>query len=210
VANADFTIFYDFRCPFVYNATMWLEKVKSVGGQSPDIDWQPFSLAQINSDKGEEFKYWEQPGALDGSDHTLLAHRAGLAAKRQGKESFDSFRIAILKARHEDKKDLMDPAVVEAAAVKAGIDLGQFKEDLADPDLLREIGESHTRAVEEYGAFGVPTCVFPSGNAAFIKMFIPPDDQAMEVYDTLTKFVGDLKHVGEVKRPQPPWPHGVI
>jgi predicted DsbA family dithiol-disulfide isomerase len=104
----------------------------------------------------------------------------------------------------------MDPAVVEDAAVKSGIDMGQFKEDLADPDLLRQIGESHTRAVEEYGAFGVPTYVFPSGNAAFIKMFIPPDDQAIEVYDTLTKFVGDLKHVGEVKRPQPPWPHGVI
>jgi predicted DsbA family dithiol-disulfide isomerase len=135
---------------------------------------------------------------------------AGLAAKRQGPEPFDAFRIAILKARHEDKKDLMDPAVVEDAAVKSGIDMGQFKEDLDDPYLLRQIGESHTRAVDEYGAFGVPTYVFPSGNAAFIKMFIPPDDQAVEVYNTLTKFVGDLKHVGEVKRPQPPWPHGVI
>ena len=210
MADSEFTIFYDFRCPFVYNATMWLEKVRNLEGRSPEIDWQPFSLAQVNSDQGEGFKYWEQPGALDGSDNTLLAHRAGLAAKRQGKDAFDAFRIAILKARHEDKKDLMDPAVVEEAAVKAGIDLGQFKEDLADPALLREIGESHTRAVEEHGAFGVPTYVFPSGNAAFIKMFIPPDDQVMEVYDTLTKFVGDLKHVGEVKRPQPPWPHGVI
>jgi predicted DsbA family dithiol-disulfide isomerase len=201
MADSDFTIFYDFRCPFVYNATMWLEKVKNLNGKGPNVDWQPFSLAQINSDKDEDFKYWEQPGAYDGSDTTLLAHRAGLAAKRQGPEAFDAFRIAILKARHEDKKDLMDPAVVEDAAVKSGIDMGQFKEDLDDPDLLRQIGESHTRAVEEYGAFGVPTYVFPSGNAAFIKMFIPPDDQAIEVYDTLTKFVGDLKHVGEVKRP---------
>jgi predicted DsbA family dithiol-disulfide isomerase len=189
---------------------MWLEKVKNLNGKDPNVDWQPFSLAQINSDKDEDFKYWEQPGAYDGSDTTLLAHRAGLAAKRQGPEAFDAFRIAILKARHEDKKDLMDPAVVEDTAVKSGIDMGQFKEDLDDPDLLRQIGESHTRAVEEYGAFGVPTYVFPSGNAAFIKMFIPPDDQAVEVYNTLTKFVGDLKHVGEVKRPQPPWPHGVI
>lgn len=210
MAESDFTIFYDFRCPFVYNATMWLEKVKQIGGKNPNVDWQPFSLAQINSDKGEGFKCWEQPGALDGSDNTLLAHRAGLAAKRQGKEAFDAFRIAILKSRHEDKKDLMDPAVVEEAVVKAGLDIGQFKEDLADQALLRQIGESHTRAVEEYGAFGVPTYVFPNGNAAFIKMFIPSDDQAIEVYDTLTKFVGDLKHVGEVKRPQPPWPQGVI
>jgi hypothetical protein len=210
MADSDFMIFYDFRCPFVYNATMWLEKVKTVGGKIPEIDWQPFSLAQINSDKGEGFKYWEQPGALDGSDHTLLAHRAGLAAKRQSKEAFDAFRVSILKARHEDKKDLMDPSVIEESAAKAGLDLGRFREDLADPDLLREIGESHTRAVEEYGAFGVPTYVFPNGNSAFVKMFIPPDDQAGEVYDTLVKMMNDIKHVGEIKRPQPPWPHGVI
>lgn len=210
MAEPDFTIFYDFRCPFVYNATMWLEKVKKVGGKKPNIDWQPFSLAQVNSDKGEDFKVWEQPGVRDGSDTTLLAHRAGLAAKRQGPEAFDAFRIAIVKSRHEEKKDLMDPAMIEEAAIKSGIDFGQFKEDLADPDLLRQIGESHTRAVEEYGAFGVPTYVFPDGKSAFIKMFVPPDEEAVETYEVLTKFVGDLKYVGEVKRPQPPWPHSVI
>lgn len=210
MAEPDFTIFYDFRCPFVYNATMWLEKVKKVAGKRPNIDWQPFSLAQVNSDKGEDFKIWEQPGVVDGSDTTLLAHRAGLAAKRQGPEAFDDFRVAIVKSRHEDKKDLMDPAMIEEAAIKSGIDIGQFKEDLADPDLLRQIGESHTRAVVEYGAFGVPTYVFPGGKSAFIKMFVPPDDEAVETYEVLTKLVGGLKHVGEVKRPQPPWPHGVI
>ena len=189
---------------------MWLSKVKETTGNDPDIDWQPFSLAQVNSDKGEDFKYWEQPGALDGTDNTLLAHRAGLATKRQGKEAFESFFITLLKARHEDKKDLTDPAVIEEAGIKAGIDMGRFREDLADPDLLREIGESHTRAVAEHGAFGVPTYVFPNGNAAFVKMFIPPDEQVGEVYDNLVTFMSQLKHVGEVKRPQPPWPHGVL
>jgi protein-disulfide isomerase-like protein with CxxC motif len=194
----------------VYNAAVWLSKVREATGKELEVDWQPFSLAQINSDKGEDFKYWEQPGALDGSDYTLLAHKAGLAAKRQGKPAFDSFFMALLKARHEDKKDLMDPSVIQEAAAKAGLDLGRFREDLADPDLLREIGESHTRAVEEYGAFGVPTYVFPNGTSAFVKMFIPPDDQVADVYDTLVKMVNDIKHVGEVKRPQPPWPHGII
>jgi hypothetical protein len=63
MADSDFTIFYDFRCPFVYNATMWLEKEKNLSGKGPNVGWQPFSLAQINSDKDEDFKYWEQPGA---------------------------------------------------------------------------------------------------------------------------------------------------
>ena len=189
---------------------MWLSTVKETSGTDIVVDWQPFSLAQVNSKEGEEFKVWEQPGALDGTDNTLLAHRAGLAAKRQGQEAFESFFMSLLKARHEDKKDLNDPAVIDAAVAASGIDAGRFGEDLMDPDLLRELGESHTRAVEEHGAFGVPTYVFPSGHAAFIKMFIPPAEEAVGMYDSLMKVAADFKYLGEMKRPQPPWPHGVI
>ena len=194
----------------MYNAAVWLAKVREASGKEIDIDWQPFSLAQVNSDKGPDFKLWEQPEHLDGSNPALLAHRAGLSAKRQGKDAFESFFITLLKARHEDKVDLNDPVVIEDAVTKAGLDMARFREDLADPDLLRELGESHTRAVEEYGAFGVPTFVFPSGNAAFLKLFIPPEEQSEEMYDSLVKVMSEFGHLGELKRPQPPWPHGVI
>ena len=63
---------------------MWLSTVKEQLGKDIEIDWQPLSLSQINSNEEGEYKFWEQPEALDGSDNTLLAHRAGLAAKRQG------------------------------------------------------------------------------------------------------------------------------
>ncbi len=189
---------------------MWLAKVEEAKGTEVEIDWQPFSLAQVNSKNGPEFKIWEQPEILDGSDKTLLAHQAGLSAKRQGKEAFKSFFDALLKARHEDKADLNDQAVIEGAAVKAGLDMAQFREDLVDPDLLRQIGESHTRAVEEVGAFGVPTFVFPGGKSAFLKMFPPPAEQAEEIFDSLIKTMSEFAHVGEIKRPSPPWPHDVI
>ena len=133
-----------------------------------------------------------------------------MSAKRQGKDAFESFFITLLKARHEEKKDLNDPAVMEEAATKAGLDMARFREDLADPDLLKELAESHTRAVEEFGAFGVPTFVFPGGKSAFLKMFIPPDDQAAEMYESLSKTIREFDYLGELKRPQPPWPHGVI
>ncbi len=189
---------------------MWLAKVRETTGQEVNVDWQPFSLEQVNSDKGEEFKFWEQPGALDGSDNTLLAHRAGLAAKRQGKEAFESFFMALLKLRHEDRRSLTEMEVMEEAVANSGIDMARFREDLADPDLLREIAESHTEAVDTYGAFGVPTYVFPNGSTAFVKMHIPPDEQAGEIYESLTRVITDAQHVGEVKRPSPPWPHGII
>jgi protein-disulfide isomerase-like protein with CxxC motif len=188
---------------------MWLAKVREITGQDIEVDWQPFSLAQVNN-KEEGTFVWESPDIIDGTDPILLAHKAGLAAKRQGKEAFESFFMALLKARHEDKADLNDREVMEAAAVVGGLDVGRFWEDAADPDLMRELSESHTKAVEEYGAFGVPTFVFDGGNPAFLKMFIPPDEQAVEIYDSLLKTMSQFAHVGELKRPQPPWPHGVI
>lgn len=194
----------------MYNAAVWLAKVEESTGESVDIDWQPFLLAQANNDKGQEDKIWERPEIIDGSDNALLAHRAGLAAKRQGDEAFASFFIALLRLRHEDKKDLADPAVIEEAAKNAGIDYARLREDITDPTLLKDLAESHTTAVEEVGAFGVPTFVFPSGKSAFLKMFIPPDEQAVEIYESLFKTMSEFAHVGELKRPQPPWPHGVI
>jgi hypothetical protein len=41
-------------------------------------------------------------------------------------------------------------------------------------------------------------------------MFIPPEEQSVEIYDNLMKSMSEFVHVGELKRPQPPWPHGVI
>jgi predicted DsbA family dithiol-disulfide isomerase len=189
---------------------MWLAKVEASTGSKVEVDWQPFSLAQVNADKDAELKTWEQPGVLDGTDNTFLAHMSGLAAKRQGQEAFEAFFIALLKARHEEKKDLTDPDVMKAAAEAAGLDMAQFLEDQVDPDLLKVIGDSHTTAVEEHGAFGVPTFVLPGGKTAFVKMFVPPEEQASEIYDTLTHMISEFDHVGEIKRPQPPWPHEVI
>ena len=194
----------------MYNAAVWLAKVEELTGESVEIDWQPFLLAQVNNDKGQEDKIWERPEIIDGSDNTLLAHRAGLAAKRQGKEAFQKFFMTLLRSRHEDKKDLNDPAVIQDAAVSSGIDQARFREDIADPSLLKDLGESHTKAVEEVGAFGVPTFVFATGKSAFLKLFIPPEEQAVEMYESLFKTMSEFAHVGELKRPQPPWPHGVI
>ena len=79
---------------------MWLSKVEESTGETIKIDWQPFSLAQVNSDNNDGgIKLWEQPEVIDGSDKTFLAHMSGLAAKRQGEEAFQGFFMALLRAR---------------------------------------------------------------------------------------------------------------
>ena len=106
---------------------MWLSKGEEATGENIKVDWQPFSLAQVNSDQESDVKLWEQPEMIAGTDKTFLAHMSGLAAKRQGEDAFRSFFMALLRARHEDKKDLLDPAVMEEAAVTAGLDMARFR-----------------------------------------------------------------------------------
>ena len=192
----------------MYNAAVWLAKVKESYGDNLQIDWRPFLLAQVNSKEGPEWKAWEQPE--DPPNLSLLAMRAGEAARRQGSQAIEAFQLTLLKARHEDRKELSDPDVIMEAAQASGLDMARFREDLADKSILQDLGDSHTRAVEEYGVFGVPTFVFPNGASAFLKTYVPPDDEAVEMFETLKSVMSRWKLIGELKRPQPPWPKGVF
>tara|TARA_A100001037_G_scaffold292926_1_gene308881 strand:+ start:1924 stop:2421 length:498 start_codon:yes stop_codon:yes gene_type:complete len=165
-------------------------------------------LAQANNP--EDFKYWEHPDVLQGKDNTLIAHQAGLAIKKQGTALFENFLIILLKKRHEEKLDLTDTSVIESAAAEAGADLELFKKHLLDTNLLTEIGDSHTFASEELGAFGVPTFHFESGQSTFLKMFVPPEEDSASMFTSLMEVMGSFNYVGEMKRPQPPWPLGVV
>ena len=157
----------------MYNAAVWLAKVEESTGDTVDIDWQPFLLAKSIAMKERNTKFGNSRdrGRLR---QNVDGHQAGLAAKRQGKEAFQSFFITLLKARHEDKVDLNDPAVITEAAQSSGLDLARFREDLADPDLLKELGESHTKAVEEYGALACPHSSSPAVSRRFLKCLSLP------------------------------------
>jgi hypothetical protein len=91
----------------------------------------------------------------------------------------------------------------------SGLDVGRLQEDMRDPSILNTIGESHTEATQKYGAFGVPTFAFDNGGSVFLKMFYPSKDEAGEMYDGLVKMMSQWVNIGELKRPQPPWPAGV-
>ena len=192
----------------MYNAARWLAKVKKSYGENLQVTWKPFLLAQINSKEGPEWKAWEQ--LEDSATLGLIAMRAGEAAQRQGRQSFEAFQLTLLTARHQDRRDLSDPDVIMEAAQASGLYMARFREDLADKTILQEMGDSHTQAVEEYGVFGVPTFVFPNGATAFLKTYEPPEEEALEMFEALTGIMRNCQFVGEVKRPQPPWPKGVF
>lgn len=170
-------------------------------GPAVDVTWRHFSLEQVNNQNGPDWKLWEQ--AEDCPSRGLRAFWASEAARRQGEAAFGRFHIALLKARHEERRDIASIEILRGVAESAGLDMAQFERDLSDRRLLTRLAEDHTFAVETLGVFGVPTLVFADQRAIFVRLSSPPPPEECGA------LFGELRHlaqvrpdVEEVKRPR--------
>ena len=186
---------------------MWLHRVKKEYGDRLDITWKHFSLEQVNS-SDQTSKVWEMPDITNAQ--ALVAQVASEAAKRQGAELFERFHLALMVARHGGKGRirLNDPAPILNLAREVGLDAGRLREDMADPTMVEAVGRDHTEAVEEHGVFGTPTFVFEDGAAIYLKTLVPPDEDSVAFFEHFAAIAAGRRYVGEMKRPQPPWPRG--
>ena len=181
---------------------MWLQKVKEEIGSRLTIKWRYFSLEQVNSQKGPQWKIWEQPEGYP--SRGLRAFWAAEAARQQGEVAFDSFHIALLKARHEQRRDIADMNALIEVAESVGPEMTRFQKDLSDRQLLAKLAEDHTFAVETLGIFGTPTIVFPKGQAIFLKMAPPPSpEECLPLFTKLRHLIEQTRYIQEIKRPQP-------
>ncbi len=180
------------------------------GGEAPiEITWKPFSLQQVNQKVGPDYLAWNEPD--EELHHSVWGLRAGEAARRQGEDALRRFMPFILEARHVERKELNDKELLKGLAAKAELDVARFGKDLDDRSLLELIAASHTHAVEELGVFGTPTFVFENGASAFLKMLKPrTPEEAVRSFDALIPVLEGEVAVGELKRPQPPWPKGIF
>ena len=172
-------------------------------GPELTIDWKYFSLEQVNSQQGPEWNIWEQPE--DYPSRGLRAFQAAEAARRQGETLFVSFHIALLKARHEQRRDIADINTLNEVAESVNLKMAQFKEDSGDRRLLAKLAQDHTFAVETVGIFGTPTLVFPERQAIFLKMAPPPSpEDCLSVFTEVRNLAEQRQNIREVKRPQRP------
>jgi predicted DsbA family dithiol-disulfide isomerase len=196
----EFELFYDYLCPFVYRASVLLQNVSDSGQRSLSIRWRYFSLAQVNS-KDDGWTVWDAPDSEPVKGR--LAFKAAEAARRQHR--FDDFHLPLLHARHRDRLDINEVAVVERVAVEAGLDLDRFRKDVADPDIVGALARDHQAAVKEHGVFGTPTFVFPGGASAYVRLSEAPDgSDAVRVFDRIVSVAGDEPLILEIKRPNQP------
>ena len=182
---------------------MLLRRVAASGDREPEVRWRYFSLAQVNR-KVEGWTIWgAEPD--DPAAGGRLAFLAAEAARRQ--DRFDDVHWALLRARHEQKLELDDRAVVERIVAEAGLDADRWAVDMADPDLPDALARDHEDAVSRLGVFGTPTLVLEGGGAAYVRVMPAPDGaEAVALYDQLIRIVGSEPYLSEIKRPRPPEP----
>jgi predicted DsbA family dithiol-disulfide isomerase len=192
-----FDIFFDYTCPFVFRASRLLQAVRRSGERNVESRWRYFSLTQVNS-KDEGWTVWDAPA----SEHVRgrLAFAAAEAARRQ--YHFEQLHERLLLARHRDQADIEDRAVVERLAIGAGLDVGRFRRDLADPSILETLARDHTEAVSVHGVFGTPTFVFAGGPAAYVRLAeSATGNGVVEVFDNLVTVAAREPGILEIKRP---------
>lgn len=185
----------------MHTAAVWLQKVKESYGDGLQIRWHSFPLEQVNSIQDPEWKLWEQPD--DYRSKSLWAFRAGEAARLQGPEAFQRYHLALLRARHEERRDIADREVLAQIAAEAGLDVVRFRRDLPDRSLLAKIGDDYNRGVQDHGVWGTPTLVFEGGRASYLKLRpAPPPEDALALFNGLFDLIYGKPYVLEIKRPR--------
>jgi predicted DsbA family dithiol-disulfide isomerase len=202
VAVADsikFDVYFDYQCPFVFRVAGLLDSVRR-SGRDVEVGWRYFSLTQVNS-KDDGWTVWGAPASENVRGR--LAFGAAEAARRQGR--FEAFHMPLLLARHRDRLDIDQPSVVADVASAAGLDMRQFKADLADPSILGALAADHTGGVRQHGVFGTPTLVFPGGASAYVRLGELVDgDAASRVFDRMITVAASEPRILEIKRPRRP------
>ncbi len=186
---------------------MWLDKVKQ-GGMELDITWKSFVL-DANKEGVDRELFWKSP--IEDQGRSMYAHKIGKAALWQGQELYNQFNLNIYISRHSGKRIRLDKydELIEVAS-NSGLNIEKLLLDLKDPNLITAIRKDHDEALDKHGVFGTPTFVFENGQSAFVKTLMPPESDAYQAFKDFMALFGSRDYIGEIKRPQPPWPKNVV
>jgi len=198
----DVIVYYDYLCPFAWRGAELAGLVASELGL--DFRWRLFSLVQSNS-KDPGFQIWNEK--IDHEDPTgsggLLPFLASLAARRQGLDAENVFRLNLQRERFTGHRAFSCELMLEVAD-RSGLDLQRFRADLGDPELRTQLAQEHHEA-EQLNVFGTPTFRFlDSGATAYLRIRELPRDseEAVDLFDRYRSLLTDYPWLETVKRPR--------
>jgi len=196
MSAGELTVYIDFLCPWAYRGSMWRADVEKAGRVRPQ--WGFFSLSQNHEARGgtPEPPTWERNPQAKG----LPAFLAATAARAQGEDAGNRFRLALQRARHEDHLPVDQHSTHRLAAERAKLDVARWELDVQTAD-FGTLAAEHTEAVRR-GVFGVPTLVWPEGRSYYLKITeLIPGDRAVALFDAI-ETVHRFGEVIEIKTPE--------
>ena len=195
-------VYVDYLCPYAHAGSAFLRNVRSRLDGALKINWKFFPLEQVNSDKGPDWRVWEQ--SLEHRTRGWEGFRAAVAAAQQGDDAFEKFHFCWFNALHETPVGVKRPTVFEVAE-KVGLDIAQFERDFSDQSLWQRVAKDFEQGRASLGVFGVPTIVFENGTSAYMQMRpTAPADETLAVWDDLVTTITGRPYIRELKRPTKP------
>jgi len=196
------TVFFDFLCPYAWRAAELADAVANKLGTR--FDWSHFSLYQANHKGDDGWQLWNEP--LKEKSHSgtrgLLPFLASTAAKRQGADLHDAFRIHLLRLRHVEHQPYHKETILTAAE-SAGLHLATFERDLDDPEMRTTLAQDHHRAAN-LQVVATPTLRFESGDTAYLRLAeVPSDaDEAVKLFERIRDLLTDYPYIETIRRPR--------
>jgi predicted DsbA family dithiol-disulfide isomerase len=196
------TVYFDYLCPFAWRGA----EVVEIVSQALELEfvWHHFSLYQSNYQGSQPWQLWNDRIDPDdeGGCKGLLPFIASCAAKCQGPESHQAFRLAALRARHQECRSFHLGTILELAET-VGLHMPRFERDLKNPEFRTLLSQEHHQA-SSLNVFGTPTFQFASGQLAYFRLAkLPPDpSEAVKLFEDFRQLLETYPYLETVKRPR--------
>ncbi|MEV0355629.1 DsbA family protein [Nocardia sp. NPDC050697] len=185
---------FDPMCPFAYQTSVWLRRVREQLGIA--IDWRFFSLEWVNHVEGKKYP-WEREWSYGWS---LM--RIGALLRRRDQAALDRWYAAIGAELHERGGSPHRREVARRLLDELGFGAATLDAALADPSTHTEVERDHRRVLAA-GGFGVPTLFLDGEHCLFGPVLVDPPsgEQALALWRVVTGMAA-LPQVFELQRPK--------
>ena len=185
---------FDVMCPWAYQTSLWMRSVRDQLGLT--VNWRFFSLEEVNRVEGKKHP-WEREWSYGWS-----MMRIGALLRRTDMALLDQWYAAAGKALHVDGHKPHEPAVARHLLAEMGLDPALVDAAIADTTTHDEVRAEHQRVIDA-GGYGVPTLIFPDGQALFGPVLLDPPtgDAAVRLWNAVTAW-REFPQLFEVQRPK--------
>ncbi len=186
-----FSVTWDYLCPFARNAHEHVITGLESGAEW-DVTFMPFSLMQSHVADGDR-PVWDLEAKVRG----VLALEAAIVVRDRFPDRFLAAHRALFAARHDEGKELADPAVVRGVLESVGLDADVVLSEIDQGWPLDVLRTTHEKSVADFEVFGVPTFIV-GDTAAFVRLMTRPGADDARARATIEHVVGLLSEHPEL------------